>query len=310
MYKKQHYVPASYLKAWTDKSSPANHTPYVWVFNKENPIGKNKSPSKIFTETDMYTIQGKDGDRNLNIEFGLGQLEDKFSRIRISKFNFRREISAEEKIHLCAFTAAAQFRTPRSREHHQNQWGNVLKLMDDMKEKVSRLSEEEKIKLSKTFVAPSDGPKLEHHQVKKLVAEPLQTMMATVIKTTTPVLASMDMAILFTNGNVPFVTSDNPCVWYNPEAYKLPPLYRNTGLINEAIEVTLPISPDKVLLFNWKKLNGYIEVDETIVNTMNQRQIAFTHKEFISNKNEVLDSWLEKTEMPDDAWGKTTQQST
>ena len=304
MYKKQHYVPASYLKAWTDKNCPANHTPYVWVFNKENPIGRNKSPAKIFTETDMYTIKGKDGQRNLNIEFGLGELENKFSQIRISKFNFRRELTIEEKIYLSAFTAAAQFRTPLSREHHQSQWGNVLNLMDQMEARITKMSEDERVNLSKTYV-PSDGPKLQHHQVKKLAAEPLQTMMATVIKTTSPVLASMDMAILYSNGNVPFVTSDNPCVWYNPEAYKFPPLYRNTGLIDEAIEVTLPISPDKVLLFNWKKLNGYIEVDENIVNRMNQRQIAFTHKEFISNKNEVLDSWLEKTVMPEDAWEKT-----
>ena len=37
---------------------------------------------------------------------------------------------------------------------------------------------------------------------------------------------------------------------------------------------------------------------------MNQRQIAFADKEFVSHENKTNQKWFEKTEMPDDAWEK------
>ena len=40
----------------------------------------------------------------------------------------------------------------------------------------------------------------------------------------------MHMAILNTDDEVGFLTSDQPCVWFDPEAYKRPAMYRSIGL--------------------------------------------------------------------------------
>lgn len=66
----------------------------------------------------------------------------------------------------------------------------------------------------------------------------------------------------------------------------------------------MPISPKQCLLFNWQNINGYISIDSDGVNRMNQRQIAFADKEFVSHENKTNQKWFEKTEMPDDAWEK------
>ncbi|MBO2970436.1 DUF4238 domain-containing protein, partial [Burkholderia pseudomallei] len=52
-HKKQHYVPASYLKAWCDPDCPATHEPYVWVFERDGTSRHRRAPHKLFTETDM-----------------------------------------------------------------------------------------------------------------------------------------------------------------------------------------------------------------------------------------------------------------
>jgi len=300
--KKQHFVPASYLKAWLDKNCPTNQTPYVWIFNKDGSNGRKRAPENILAETDLYTVINKDGDRNLSIEHGLGTLEDKFSRIRNSKFKFHRELDDDEKIHLCAFVAAAQIRTTKSREHHKEQWGNVLKVADNLNEKLKGMSENQKTDFSKISVSSSTDPKFTYEQIKELSEKPLQKMMSPVIKSVTPILLKMDMAILCSNNDQKFITSDNPCIWYDPEAYKNPPLFRSVGLINKFIEITIPISPDQCLLFNWQKIGGYLAIDSEGVIRMNQRQIAFTDKEFVAHENKTNLEWFKETEMPDDAW--------
>ena len=69
-HRRQHYLPQSYLQAWTDPECPANHEPYVWIFDREGKEGRAKSPKNIFHETDMYTIVGEDGERDLKLEQG------------------------------------------------------------------------------------------------------------------------------------------------------------------------------------------------------------------------------------------------
>lgn len=80
-YKKQHYIPKCYLKAWCDPDTLKQHTPYIWTFDKNSREAKNKSPDNIFHETDLYTIWKIDGDRDLTIEHGFSGLEKQFSDI-------------------------------------------------------------------------------------------------------------------------------------------------------------------------------------------------------------------------------------
>jgi hypothetical protein len=127
-HKKQHFVPASYLKAWCDLTCPPNQEPYVWIFDKDGNNGRRRAPVNIFTETDLYTIDKADGTRDLRLEKGLGELETRFSRIRTSKLNFYRELTLEEHVSLCAFVAAAQFRTQALRNHHAQQWHMLQRL--------------------------------------------------------------------------------------------------------------------------------------------------------------------------------------
>lgn len=304
-YKKQHYVPASYLKKWTDPNCPPHHEPYVWVFDKDGSNPRKRAPSNIFTETDLYTIENTDGTRDLRLENSLSELESRFTRIRTSKFNFKRELSSEEKIYLCAFVAAAQFRTISSRDHHANQWGNVEKRADEMVDSILKATPKQREDAARIGrLSLRSDASLTNEQVKQLSKTPLQIMMPTVLNTVTPILMKMDMAVLCTNDPVGFITSDTPCIWYDPESYKRPPLYRSPGLNSATIEVSMPISPSQCLLFNWQKITGYHAVDSKILNNSNTMHRALCESSLITNTQIKNENWFYDCPMPDDAWDK------
>ena len=85
-YGKQHFVAQCYMKAWHDPgSSVGKRTPYVWVFDRDGKNSKPRAPSNLFTETDIYTLALGDI-RNVELEHGLQELEDKYTRIRNKTF--------------------------------------------------------------------------------------------------------------------------------------------------------------------------------------------------------------------------------
>ena len=117
-----------------------------------------------------------------------------------------------------------------------------------------------------------------------------------------PLLTRLDFAILYSESEQGFITSDCPCVWFDPEAYKRPPLYRGPALMYETIEITLPISPSQCILLNRQGLNGYIKLDENAVRELNRRHRFYASKSFIVNNSGVDESWFDPGIEPEDSW--------
>lgn len=292
-HKKQHYVPASYLKAWCDPACPSTHTPYVWVFDRDGANGHRRAPHKLFTEIDIYTIETADGGRDLRIESTLSAIEDRFARMRTSKFNYARELTPEEHTYLGMFIASAQFRTIASRDHHAQQWGNVLKIADDLEASMAKATADQREAMTQiSKVSHGAGPSLTHDQVRQLAARPLQNMMAPVLSAVVPVLLRMNMAILCTDDQTGFITSDHPCSWFDPEAYRLPPLYRNPALGSKTIEVTMPISPRQCLYLNWQDFSGYQDASPALVDALNRRHRFHCKNQYVVRKNTVNPHWF------------------
>jgi hypothetical protein len=93
----------------------------VWVSERDGSNRLRRAPHKLFTETDLYTIEQADGARDLRIETTLSTIEDRFARMRNNKLKRRSDLTPEEHIYLCMFVAAAQIRTVASRDHHATQ---------------------------------------------------------------------------------------------------------------------------------------------------------------------------------------------
>ena len=124
-HRKQHWVPSSYLESWCDPDLPPHYTPYVWRFPKHGGKGQPKAPSKIFAETDFYTIHLPDGKRDLSLEHGLATLEEKFCHIRKTRIDNREPLNSAETVWFCAFIAAMHVRTPAQRNALRQQWDTL-----------------------------------------------------------------------------------------------------------------------------------------------------------------------------------------
>jgi hypothetical protein len=137
---------------------------------------------------------------------------------------------------------------------------------------------------------------------------PIQQMIVPVVQTVMSMFQRMHVAVLHTQDPTGFVTSDNPCTWFDPESYKFPPFYRGPGLGSRTIEVTLPISPRQCLLISYNvEFQGHIDVPERVVDSLNNRHIAHCDESFISCGPWARPVWFEKPPMPEDAWDRVRE---
>jgi hypothetical protein len=72
--KRQHWVPSSYLAAWSDPNKPPNHHPFVHIFGRDGGSHARRAPENIFHMSDLYTVfEGTR--RDLRIEKAFAQWE-------------------------------------------------------------------------------------------------------------------------------------------------------------------------------------------------------------------------------------------
>jgi len=302
-HKKQHFVPRSYLRAWCDPNTPEGQEPYVWLFSSDGSNPRRKAPENIFHETDLYTIELPGGGRNLVLEHGLGQLESEFVSIRDTKLRALEPREPAEHALLCAFVAAMHARTPARRDHFAGQWGKVLEMADQMIEWAKTATPDQK--LAAASLSPHNRERsLTYDEVKALAEKPLQTAMTSFIQEGAPLLARLDFAVFTSNAGLRFITSDNPCVWFDAEACKRPPAYQGLALMYESIEITLPVSPRQIVLLNRRGRSGYFPASEKIVDELNRRTRFNCAEYFVSDTNTTRPIWFDPGTEPEDSWRK------
>lgn len=270
---------------------PASHIPYVWVFPANGRIGKKKPPEKLFHENDMYTIRLPNGGRNLVLEHGLGGLESKFGVIR-EKIELKQTLSEDERLNLCAFTAAMRSRTRSQRDHMRKEWGRIL-------EKSTAIIQNMKGRPHTSAPAPTSFSKerrgFTQSDVEKLAKEPLQHMLDVMISKESAGLYILSMVIFEAEKGSMFITSDSPCVWFDPEAHKRHPFYQAPALVWPSLEVTLPISPKHALFFSYnKKFNGYRGIRDNVVQEINRRTRFHAYEYYVTNQNISSDYWFQE----------------
>lgn len=311
LYKKQHFIPQCYTKAWIDKSVPAGPkiAPFVWVFDQDGTNARGKSPANLFTETDIYTVTKADGYRDLYLEHGFGELEDRFTRIRNLRFSKNQWPTAEELVFLFAFVATLQARTQANRDHQRQQWGNIRQRMEQMQKSYEEASPSQKAAFEGLgSIGFDQGSSISLEDVKVMEKFPIQTMMGTIVKIVLPIFQRMSCAVLQTEDQIGFITSDHPCTWFDSESYKLQPIFRGPGLCSPTVEVTLPISPKQCLILSHRPgFNGFIDIPQNIVDEVNIRHVAHCKDSFISHSQQTRPIWFKKRELPDDAWEKVRE---
>lgn len=298
-HKKQHWVPKSYLAEWVDPSVPSGQEPYVWVFPKEGGAAKRRAPKNIFTETDLYTMRQADGSRDLLIEHSLASLESEFARVRREVLAPRALLNGQDRLILCAFVAASVARTTKHRDHWSSQWKGLLEDMDVLQQAAEKMSPPERERfLRAQSPAVTSSATLSYEDVAKLSAHHLPNTLRSSIAVQLPQLFGMDLSVLSTEDPVGFITSDAPCVWFDPDAYARPWLFRAPGLGWPSIEVTLPVSPRQLILLSRSGRRGYYRITDTILDELNRRTRGHANLSFVVNQDATKAIWYDMGSPP------------
>src|SRR5690349_6281966 len=105
-HKGQHWIPArAYREAWADPDVLAGRKPFVHVFSRDGLRHRPKAPKNIFKETDLYTIKGPNGERDLGLEHALAKVEGEFAKLRRDYLEHERQLPLEQRVALMAFVA-------------------------------------------------------------------------------------------------------------------------------------------------------------------------------------------------------------
>ena len=157
--------------------------------------------------------------------------------------------------------------------------------MNDMIE-FSKTATTEQLK-AMSHISSSSNKTGSYTELKNTVENPLTEIMVPFIDYEAEQLVKLDFAIYHTNELNTFITSDNPCIWHDAEAYKRPPLYQSPALIYDTIEIILPISPTHCLMLNRQGINGYIDIssEPDIVQAINRIIYSHSDKKFITNND-------------------------
>lgn len=161
----QHWVPQCYLRYWCDTDIPENYTPYVWLYSKDWSIQKPKAPENIFAESELYTIDMPNGERDLSIEHKLSKLETTYGQV-VSKIVKNQSITPDEQADLCLFLSAMHERTPFQRDHWKKQWSGMYSNMNRMKKEIEEASPKRRAKMT-SLGRLSHGPTLSMEDVRR-----------------------------------------------------------------------------------------------------------------------------------------------
>lgn len=186
----------------------------------------------------------------------------------------------------------SQHHTRFNRDHLKDQWGHVVELMDHMKESMEKATPEQRKNMTTIGSLSNGGPSLSEQEVKGIAENPLQQLLLPTIQVEANLLFKMNLKILYTENSLGFITSDSPCVWFDPEVHTRPLMFQSPGLMYPKIEVTLPISPKQLALISWSSGNTYLKIPDAIVDEINRRTRFHCEENFVVQKNITKPEWF------------------
>jgi uncharacterized protein DUF4238 len=280
-YQNQHFVTASYLKAWCDPQTP--NGAWVWVVSKKERTIFKKSPKSLFTEDDFYTAYDPSGNRILALEHRLEEIEGKFISLRDNKLKNHQPLEPQDRMDLALFVSTMYARTQREKEAGKQIWRDYLEIVESLPPNVSSM-----IKRTRDY----------QDVIKVHKDQPMIFHLFLFVNMTAQWLFYMNCAIYETILRPGIITSDNPCIWYDPGARNAlaPPTYYGVG--SPTLIVVLPISPKQFVIFDQSGPDGYIDLhskpenEEEFVDDINRSTTSNCEEQIVVSEKRVKESWF------------------
>jgi hypothetical protein len=253
-----HYVPQFYLRHFAKKR---RNKFYLWCLDKTTEKTFRSNPKNLAQETGFYDIRTINGE-DITLEEYLSKLETKFG---VALENLCKNPTTKGLTpnidDMSLFVACQMIRTPI-----------LHKEINDASNELNR-------RLQK-----------DHVQIPLSSPDELKQIQASMIVENAPIMAKvlseMMWIILHNESKVPFFTSDNPVIKYNPLNDGVT---GNLGLLSEGIQIYFPISPTHALIICDKRQyftsKTEIKASSQNIEFVNSGQVLFSQRYIYSSNN-------------------------
>jgi hypothetical protein len=270
----QHFVPKCYLSEFVDPNTPAGQEPYVWVFSRDGKNKKKRAPVNLFTENHLYTIEFN-GEKDFSIEQNLSKIEDRFVHV-METIKKKKPLSDHEHAYLCIFVAAQLQRTLRFKKNQEN---FIQQLIDHGTQISLAHGVTDSRQVKEWTEYKKDIHKLQLMDGLPFLANIIQQMKIAF-------LCSPDIK------KHPFITSDEPCVLFNPDLQWQ--RFYGPGFAQQNIQLTMPLCPETTVMFSWANYHGYGLLTPPQVENLNRMGRSYAEKEFVSSTPNKKWIWFHK----------------
>lgn len=197
--KRHHFVPKAYLKAFCDGDGK------VFVYRKDNPNKIiHQNPNNTGFHKYYYSLPAPEGERNNDtLENLFSEVEAKWSPI-VERLLQRKDVNGSKE-DIFIFVALQSARVPATRDAVEDFLSKIVKAE-------ARILDEQGQLVPKAAGSESLVDKLE------VAIDPLQSLvlMPSLLEGFLRILDKMGFVVLHNETDTPFLTCDNPAIWFDP----------------------------------------------------------------------------------------------
>lgn len=159
------------------------------------------------------------------------------------------------------------------------------------------MSPAERARIPKPF--PASGPSMSMEQVQQLASNPVPMLIGAALAQLVPQFLHMRLSLFRTDTAPGFITSDAPCVIFDPEAHKRPFPYNAPGLTFPSVQITMPVSPTHLACLTHNKLNPLDPLPPAMVNDLNRLTRGHADQNFVVSRNYTDEVWYDLGRPPE-----------
>jgi hypothetical protein len=260
---KHHYLPQFYLRKFTSRGQRN----LLWDYDKDAGTVVASTPKKSAGETGYHSFESTSGTDNDTIEQRIKQdFEDPMVPV-YEKIRHRQILDEREWRAFHLFAASIMVRVPNYIANTQATMTTMYRRMFD----IAKMHDPEFRARCVADGVPIEA--LEAASVKTATRSAALTMSLATVLGPAEMFCQMQWRFLHSPVDMPFVTSDNPVFYCDPE--HKPGFFQGVGLANKTIEVTFPLTRTICALGTWQESKQvHQDVGIEVVDLINPRTVG------------------------------------
>jgi hypothetical protein len=279
-----HHLVQRYHLAQFAGDQPKGH---VWIYDKISGRTRSDIPENISVENHFYSVENEDGTWDTRLDDWITNVEGNAKPVYDRLLAGDVPPCSQAKYDFSVYLALTYIRTRTQRRVVTDLYGKMIQnvmatvaQIDEWFDSSIRSFEEERgepmtperrQEVRELMLNPGGSVKLS-------VSKNIAFMAWGAIDQLAPLFLNMHWTIL-TPQNGFFITSDNPLLQLSPPASKHP-VYGDGGFLNKAVEVSLPLSPRRLLLLMHKKRSkDMYQIPRHIVKGINEARAGQCERE-------------------------------